>query len=120
MLKCIDHSTQVDYTTVVSSSPPACSSTIQRDKQHTTKTSQNKEDTPFQPQVKTSSSSMLQQHQRAKDFSKQAANILSAAWKKNTKSKYEGAIKRYVSFCHEREADPYNSNNTIVIEFPTQ
>ena len=63
---------------------------------------------------------MLGQHYRAKEFSEQATNILSAACRKNTKNKYEGAIKRYVSFCHEREADPYNSNDTIVIEFLTQ
>ena len=63
---------------------------------------------------------MLQQHQRAKESSQQATNTLSTAWRKNTKSKYEGEIKRYVSFCYEREADPYNSNDTIVIEFLTQ
>ena len=114
----IYHSTQMDYTTLAPSSPPACSSTIERDKQHTT--SGNEEATPPQPQVKASSSSMLQRHQRAKAFSEQATNILSAAWRKNTKSKYEWAIKRYISFCHEREADPYNSNDTIVIEFLTQ
>ena len=120
MSKNIDHSTQMDYTTVVPSSPPASSSTTQRDKQHTTSTSENEEDPPPQPQGQASSSSMLQRHQRAKEFSEQATNILSAAWRKNTKSKDEGAIKSYVSFCHEREADPYNSNDTIVIEFLTQ
>ena len=104
---------------MVPSSCSACSSTTQRDKQHTTNTSGNEEDPPCQPQVKASSGSMLQRHHRAKEFSEKATNI-SAAWRKNTKSKYEGAIKRYVSFCHEREADPYNSNDTIVIEFLTQ
>ena len=100
--------------------PPACSSATQRDKQQTTNTYRNEEDTHPQPEVKASSSSMLQLHQRAKDFSDRATNILSATWKKKTKSKYESEIKRYVSFCHEREADPYNSNDTIVIEFLTQ
>ena len=106
MSKDIDHSTQMDYTTVVTSSLPACSSRTERDNQHTTNTSGNEEDIPPQPQVKTPSSSMPQQHQRAKDFSEQTTNILSAAWRKNTKSKYEGAIKRYVSVCHKKEADP--------------
>ena len=45
---------------------------------------------------------MLQQHQRVKKFSEQATSILSAAWMKNTKSKYEGAIKSYISFCQKR------------------
>ena len=65
----IGHSTQMDYTTVVSSSPPACSSTTQRDKQHITNTSENKEYSPPQPQVKASSSSMLQRNHTAKEFS---------------------------------------------------
>ena len=120
MSKDIDHSTQMDYTTVVLSFPPACSSTTQRDKQHSTNTSGNEEDPPPQPQVKASSSSMLQRHQRKNEFSEQATNILSAAWRKDTESKYEGAIKRYISFCNERETDPYNSNDTKVIEFLTQ
>ena len=55
------------------------------DKQYTTNTSGNEEYTQPQPQAKTSSSSMLQRHHRAKDFSEQATNILSAAWRKNTK-----------------------------------
>ena len=63
---------------------------------------------------------MPQRHQRAKEFSEQATNILSAAWRKNTKSTYEEEIKRYVGFCYEREADPYNSNDTVFIEFLTQ
>ena len=63
---------------------------------------------------------MLQRHHRAKAFSEEATNKLSAAWRKNTKNKYEGAIKSYVIFCHERETDPYNSNDTIVTEFLTQ
>ena len=88
--------------------------------QHTINTSGNEEDPPPQPQVKASSGSMLQRHHRAREFSEQATNILSAAWRKNTKSKDEGAIKSYASFCHEREADPYNSNDTRVIEFLTQ
>ena len=120
MSKGIDHSTQMDYTTVVPSSPSGCSSTTQSDKQPTTNTYGNEKDPPPQPQVKASSSSMLQRHHRAKEFSEQATNILSVAWRKSTKNKYEGAIKRYVSFCQEREADPYNSNDTIVIEFLTQ
>ena len=63
---------------------------------------------------------MLQQHQRVKEFSEQANNILSPAWRKNTKSKYEGAIKRYISFYQKRETDPCNSDDTIVIEILTQ
>ena len=63
---------------------------------------------------------MLQQHQRAKVLSEQSSNILSVTWKKNIKSKYKGAIKRHTSFCQKREADTYNSNDTIVIELLTQ
>ena len=86
----------------------------QSTEQHTINTSGNEEDPPPQPQVKASSGSMLQRHHRAREFSEQATNILSAAWRKNTKSKHEGAIKRY-----DREADSYHSNDTIVIEFLT-
>ena len=39
---------------------------------------------------------------------------------KKYQNKYEGAIKRYISFCRKAEANLYNSNDTIVIEFLTQ
>ena len=120
MSKGMGHSTQMDYTNVVPSSSPACSSTTQRDMQHTTNTSEKKEYSLLKPQVKTSSSSMLQWHQREKDYSEQATKMLSAAWRKNTKNKYEGAIKRYVNIFQERKAYPCNSNNNMVTEFLTQ
>ena len=66
--------------------PPACSSTTQRDKQHTINTSGNEGDPPPQPQVTASSSSMLQRHQRAKEFADQVTNTLSTAWRKTTNS----------------------------------
>ena len=93
MSKGIDHSTQMDYTTMVPSSCSACSSTTQRDKQHTTNTSGNEEDPPCQPQVKASSGSMLQRHHRAKEFSEQATNVLSAAWRKIPKVSMKGQSK---------------------------
>lgn len=33
--------------------------------------------------------------------------------KKNAKSKYQGALKRYISFCQKRVAEPYHSNDTV-------
>ena len=74
------------YTTVVPCFPPACSSTTQIDKHHTINTSGNEGDPPPQPQVTASSSSMLQRHQRAKEFAEQVTNTLSTAWRKTTNS----------------------------------
>ena len=52
MSKSMGHSTQMDYTSVVPSSSPACSRTTQRDMPHTTNTSGKKNIHSFSPKLR--------------------------------------------------------------------
>ena len=39
---------------------------------------------------------------------------------KNNKSKYDKTVNRFIGFCQKREADPYNSNDNIIVALFTE
>ena len=55
--------------------------------------------------------------QKSSTLSKAAIEIISTSWRQGTEKRYYGHIKRFVDFCHKRQADPLCAITKTGIEF---
>ena len=55
--------------------------------------------------------------QKSSTLSKAAIEIISTSWRQGTEKRYNGHIKRFVDFCHKRQADPLCAITKTGIEF---
>ena len=58
--------------------------------------------------------------QKSSTLSKAAIEIISTSWRQGTEKRYYGHIKRFVDFCHKRQADPLCATTETGIEFLTE
>ena len=57
--------------------------------------------------------------QKTSTLSKTTIEIISASWRQGTEKRYNRHIKRFVDFCHKRQADLFCATTETSIEFLT-
>ena len=72
----------------------------------------------FRPKVSQSSCmEIIDQHFQAKGFSENARKLLSASWRSGTRKDYSCKFRKFSSWCHSRQIDPYSASLTECANF---
>ena len=53
-------------------------------------------------------------------LSRQTRDIIKASWRETTRKQYTSYIRKWFSFCHPRQKDPYHPTVGLILEFLTQ
>lgn len=85
----------------------------------TSDSGQFREETSIDSQVTTDSLSAIRESFKSRDISLKATNMLLASWRKGTQKQYITYVRKWFSFCRQKQIDSIQANINHILDFLT-